>query len=315
MASTIVWLRDDLRLDDNPALAAAASLPDPMNVVYILDEVSPGIRPLRSAAKWWLHHSLAALSADLGARDHACRSAAAAPPPSSGSWWNRPVPGRSVGTDATGCRSARWTPASRSGPPQRALTPPATRRICCSSRGLSGRALAARTRCLRRSGGRAWRGPIPGHRPRRRLTSHRRPMRCPAPSPPVTTSTAGGCSPAAPTGAAVSRTPGCPERKAPTGGWRTSWTDLLKTTGPDGTSPGSKAPAGCPRIFALARSARSGSGTRSANASRGTLRPTSDENPGLATENYRRVRPLCLADAVGSRTRGVAAGAHGVSAR
>jgi len=27
MASTIVWLRDDLRLDDNPALAAAAALP------------------------------------------------------------------------------------------------------------------------------------------------------------------------------------------------------------------------------------------------------------------------------------------------
>ncbi|WP_374102019.1 deoxyribodipyrimidine photo-lyase [Arthrobacter sp. ISL-5] len=68
MASTIVWLRDDLRLDDNPALAAAASLPDPMNVVYILDEVSPGIRPLGGAAKWWLHHSLSALSADLEAR-------------------------------------------------------------------------------------------------------------------------------------------------------------------------------------------------------------------------------------------------------
>lgn len=36
-----------------------------MTVVYILDEVSPGIRPLGGAAKWWLHHSLAALSADL----------------------------------------------------------------------------------------------------------------------------------------------------------------------------------------------------------------------------------------------------------
>jgi deoxyribodipyrimidine photo-lyase len=65
MASTIVWLRDDLRLDDNPALVAAASLPDPLTVVYILDEVSPGIRPLGGAAKWWLHHSLSALAADL----------------------------------------------------------------------------------------------------------------------------------------------------------------------------------------------------------------------------------------------------------
>jgi deoxyribodipyrimidine photo-lyase len=65
MASTIVWLRDDLRLDDNPALSAAASRPDRTTVVYILDEDSPGIRPLGGAAKWWLHHSLARLSAEL----------------------------------------------------------------------------------------------------------------------------------------------------------------------------------------------------------------------------------------------------------
>jgi deoxyribodipyrimidine photo-lyase len=36
-----------------------------MTVVYILDEDSPAIRPLGGAAKWWLHHSLAALSAEL----------------------------------------------------------------------------------------------------------------------------------------------------------------------------------------------------------------------------------------------------------
>jgi deoxyribodipyrimidine photo-lyase len=68
MASTIVWLRDDLRLDDNPALAAAAALPDPVTVVYVLDEDSPGIRPLGAAARWWLHHSLNALAAGLEAR-------------------------------------------------------------------------------------------------------------------------------------------------------------------------------------------------------------------------------------------------------
>ena len=68
MASTIVWLRDDLRLDDNPALAAAAALPDPVTVVYILDDDSPGIRPLGAAAKWWLHHSLSALAHSLEAR-------------------------------------------------------------------------------------------------------------------------------------------------------------------------------------------------------------------------------------------------------
>ena len=38
VASTIVWLRDDLRLDDNPALAHAVDLGMPLTVVYILDE-------------------------------------------------------------------------------------------------------------------------------------------------------------------------------------------------------------------------------------------------------------------------------------
>ena len=66
-SSTLVWLRDDLRLDDNPALAEAAALGDPLTVVYVLDEASPGLRPLGGAAKWWLHHSLAALAADLTA--------------------------------------------------------------------------------------------------------------------------------------------------------------------------------------------------------------------------------------------------------
>ena len=63
--TSLVWLRDDLRLDDNPALAGAAGLGLPMTVLYILDEESEGIRPLGGAARWWLHHSLAALAADL----------------------------------------------------------------------------------------------------------------------------------------------------------------------------------------------------------------------------------------------------------
>jgi deoxyribodipyrimidine photo-lyase len=67
MPSTIVWLRDDLRLDDNPALADAAALGHPLTVVYVLDEETPGIRPLGGAAKWWLHHSLAGLGASLEA--------------------------------------------------------------------------------------------------------------------------------------------------------------------------------------------------------------------------------------------------------
>lgn len=69
--TSIVWLRDDLRVADNPALAAAVDRAEPIVVVFILDEVSPGVRPLGGATKWWLHHSLEALSdkvSRLGAR-------------------------------------------------------------------------------------------------------------------------------------------------------------------------------------------------------------------------------------------------------
>lgn len=62
---SIVWLRNDLRLADNPALNAAVERGGPVIVVYIHDEVSEGIRPLGGAAKWWLHHSLNRLSARL----------------------------------------------------------------------------------------------------------------------------------------------------------------------------------------------------------------------------------------------------------
>ena len=61
----LVWLRDDLRLDDNPALADAAESGRPVVVLYVLDEESDGIRSLGGAHRWWLHHSLTALAKDL----------------------------------------------------------------------------------------------------------------------------------------------------------------------------------------------------------------------------------------------------------
>jgi deoxyribodipyrimidine photo-lyase len=61
----IVWFRDDLRLSDNPALTEAAALRRPLFLLYVLDEESAGLRPLGGASRWWLHHSVAGLAADL----------------------------------------------------------------------------------------------------------------------------------------------------------------------------------------------------------------------------------------------------------
>lgn len=66
--TSLVWFRSDLRLSDNPALTTAAKQ-GPFIPIYILDENSP-VRPRGSAQKWWLHHSLLALSKDF--KKHGC---------------------------------------------------------------------------------------------------------------------------------------------------------------------------------------------------------------------------------------------------
>lgn len=63
--TTILWFRQDLRLSDNPALDHAARNGDVLPV-YILDETGEGYARPGAASNWWLHHSLEALSADLG---------------------------------------------------------------------------------------------------------------------------------------------------------------------------------------------------------------------------------------------------------
>ncbi len=64
----IVWLRQDLRLADNPALTAAVACNRPLIFAYVLDDETPGKWRVGGASRWWLHHSLAALARDLSKR-------------------------------------------------------------------------------------------------------------------------------------------------------------------------------------------------------------------------------------------------------
>ena len=68
MSRAIVWFRRDLRLADNPALAAALNAHATVLPVYVHapDEEAPW-QP-GAASRWWLHHSLTSLDADLRAR-------------------------------------------------------------------------------------------------------------------------------------------------------------------------------------------------------------------------------------------------------
>ncbi len=64
---TIVWLRRDLRLSDQAAFVQAAAA-GPVIPVYVLDDETPRHRRMGAASRWWLHHSLASLAANLNAK-------------------------------------------------------------------------------------------------------------------------------------------------------------------------------------------------------------------------------------------------------
>jgi deoxyribodipyrimidine photo-lyase len=64
-APVILWLRRDLRLADQPALATAVESGAPVIPLFILDDETPKHRKMGGASRWWLHHSLTSLDADL----------------------------------------------------------------------------------------------------------------------------------------------------------------------------------------------------------------------------------------------------------
>lgn len=65
---SIVWLRQDLRLQDQPAFAAAVDHGGGIIPVYIADPAGDNDWAPGGASKWWLHHSLSALGASIRAR-------------------------------------------------------------------------------------------------------------------------------------------------------------------------------------------------------------------------------------------------------
>lgn len=62
--TAVVWLRNDLRLADNPALRAAFGTGHRVVAVYV-EETDKRLRHRGAASRWWLHHSLNALAEDL----------------------------------------------------------------------------------------------------------------------------------------------------------------------------------------------------------------------------------------------------------
>ncbi len=73
----IHWFRQDLRLADNPALAAACQKGSVLPV-YILDDTNAGELTPGAASNWWLHQSLTTLNESLDGKLAVFRGGAAA---------------------------------------------------------------------------------------------------------------------------------------------------------------------------------------------------------------------------------------------
>src|SRR3569623_3425438 len=99
MADTaLVWLRNDLRIGDNPALHAALASGRPTVALHI-EETETTLRRRGAASRWWRHQSLNALAAGLAelgirleAREGPARETLAAATRQHGAtaiYWNR----------------------------------------------------------------------------------------------------------------------------------------------------------------------------------------------------------------------------------
>lgn len=65
---TLIWFRQDLRIDDHPALQAALGRGGPIVPVFIMDPEEEDDWPAGAAGRWWLHQSLNSLGKHLERR-------------------------------------------------------------------------------------------------------------------------------------------------------------------------------------------------------------------------------------------------------
>jgi len=68
MTASILWFRNDLRLDDHPALLRAVAAGGAVIPVFIWNPSDEGRWAPGGASRWWLHRSLEALDGSLRAR-------------------------------------------------------------------------------------------------------------------------------------------------------------------------------------------------------------------------------------------------------
>ena len=66
----IIWFRQDLRLEDNPALSKAAENNARILPIYILDNENAESWGMGEASRWWLHKSLESLNKSLDENLH-----------------------------------------------------------------------------------------------------------------------------------------------------------------------------------------------------------------------------------------------------
>ena len=74
----ILWFRKDLRLDDNPALMAAAKHKG-IIPLFIFDKSLEEYNKIGEASHWWLEKSLSSLNKDLNQKLNICSRSSANP--------------------------------------------------------------------------------------------------------------------------------------------------------------------------------------------------------------------------------------------